>query len=142
MLFKGPLPSRTFGLIIGRSSNYRKNFEVIPGVIDEDSLAGIKIMIRPLKETVQLHKGQRVAQMLLLPYLKVPNPVFVKNRGSSQFGSSDVIAWVQDINSQRPFRTVKINGKPLQGLLDTGADKTCIAGKDWPSSWPSQKTTC
>jgi hypothetical protein len=27
-----------------------------------------------LKETVQLHKGQRIAQFLLLPYLQLPNP--------------------------------------------------------------------
>ena len=51
MLVKGPLPSRTFGLIIGRSSNYRKNFEVIPGVIDEDSLAEIKTLKRDCSTT-------------------------------------------------------------------------------------------
>jgi dUTPase len=57
--FKGPLSSGTFGLIIGRSLNYKKNFEVLPGIIDSDFQGEVKIMIRPLKETIQLHKNQR-----------------------------------------------------------------------------------
>lgn len=36
---------------------------------------------------------------------------------------------------------VRVNGKLIQGLLDTGADRTCIAGKDWPSAWPCQRTS-
>ncbi|XP_043753346.1 endogenous retrovirus group K member 7 Pro protein-like [Cervus elaphus] len=28
----------------------------------------------------------------------------------------------------------------MVGLLDTGADVSCVAGKDWPNSWPTQTT--
>jgi dUTPase len=63
------LPPGTVDLIIEHSSNYKKNFEVDPGIVDSDTLGEIKVMVKALKETVQLHKGQRIAQLLLLPYI-------------------------------------------------------------------------
>ena len=29
----------------------------------------------------------------------------------------------------------------MSGLLDTGEDVSYIAGKDWPSSWPTRLTS-
>ena len=40
--FKGPLLSGTFGLILGRSSNYKKKTEVLPRVINLDFKGEIK----------------------------------------------------------------------------------------------------
>ena len=110
----GTLPQGIVGLIIGHSSNYKKNFEVLPGVTDGDSTGNIKVMIRPLRETVQIHKGQRVAQLLLLPHLKLPTPVLKARRGQGQFGSTDVVAWVQDIGAQKSFKMVKNNGMVIK----------------------------
>ena len=31
-----------------------------------------------------------------------------------------------------------VNGKKIQGLLDTGADRSIIATKVWPTAWPVQ----
>lgn len=138
---KGKLPKGTFGLIIKRSSNYTQHFEIVPGVVDADTQATIKIMVKPLKETVQLHKGQRIAQLVIMPYLQLPNPVLTKERGTGQFGSTNHIAWVQEISMNRPFKTIKLNGKTFKGLLDTGADRTCITANNWPSTWPVHKTT-
>lgn len=136
---QGQLLPQTVGLIIGRSSNYKKNFEVLPGIVDSDTEAEIKVMVKPLSETIQVHKGQRIAQLILLPYINLPNKTMLPTRGEGQFGSSDLVAWVQDLQ-ERPFKIIKLNGKRFRGLLDTGADKTCIAAQDWPSHWPVQKT--
>lgn len=137
---KGTLLPQTVGLIIGRSSNYAKNFKVLPGVLDSDTEADIKIMIRPLKETIQIHKGQRIAQLLLLPYINLPNRILQKTRGQGQFGSTGEEIFLMQNLGQRPFKTVSLNGKKFKGLLDTGADRTCIASSDWPSAWPVHRT--
>lgn len=114
--------------------------EVLPGVIDADYQGEIKIMIRPLKDTIQIHKNQHIAQLLLIPYVKTPNPILKQERGNQGFGSTEVVAWIQEITHQRPLKTIYVEGKAIKGLLDTGADRSCIAAKDWPSSWPVQRT--
>lgn len=68
-------------------------------------------MIRPLKETIQLHKNQQIAQIILLPYIQLPNPVLRQTRGDKGFGSTELIAWTQEITKQRPLKTVKMEGK-------------------------------
>jgi hypothetical protein len=40
----GTLPPGTVGHITGHSSRYKKNFEVVPGVVDSDTLGEIKVM--------------------------------------------------------------------------------------------------
>ena len=115
---KGPLSPGTFGLIIGRSSNYKKNFDVLPGVIDADYEGEIKIMVKPLKETIQIHKNQRVAQILLLNYLKTPNPVLRQQRGTGGFGSTEMVAWSQEITQQRPFKEKYSMACWTQELID------------------------
>ena len=61
-------------------------------------------------------------------------------RGPRGFGSSDLTFWVQEITASRPLKDLLIQGNKMSGLLDTGADVSCIAGKDWPSSWPTRLT--
>ena len=39
------------------------------------------------------------------------------------------------------LKDLLIQGNKMSGLLDTGADVSCIAGKDWPSSWPTCLTS-
>lgn len=78
---KCQLLPQTVGQVIGCSSNYKKKFEVLPGIIDSDTENYIKIMVRPLSETIQIHKGQRIAQLILLPYVNLPNPIMNPDRG-------------------------------------------------------------
>lgn len=139
-LVKGTLPKGTTGLIIGRSSNYKKRLEVLPGVIDSDFQGKIKVMVKAAKNAVIIHKGEKIAQLLLLPYLKLPNPIIKEERGSEGFGSTSHVHWVQEISDSRPMLHISLNGRRFLGLLDTGADKTCIAGRDWPANWPIHQT--
>lgn len=135
----GPLPEGHMGLIIGRSSMAKLGLQVIPGVIDSDYQGEIKIMVSPPTKTIQIFPQQRIAQLLLLPYLKLPNPV-LQGKRTDGFGSTNTVAWIQKISEQRPMKVIKVNGKEFKGLLDTGADVTCIAAHDWPPSWPTTKS--
>ena len=35
---------------------------------------------------------------------------------------------------------LRIEGKAISGLLDTGADGSIISTRDWPSGWPKQQS--
>ena len=41
---------------------------------------------------------------------------------------------------QRPVLELRVDGKAILGLLDTGADRSIIAQKDWPQGWPVQSS--
>ena len=64
----GPLPEGIVGLVLGRSSLCFQGILVVPGVVDSDYIGEIKVLISPPTQTVQINKGQRVTQLLLLPY--------------------------------------------------------------------------
>ena len=61
-------------------------------------------------------------------------------KGPRRFGSGDLAFWVQGITASRPFKDLLIQGYKMLGLLDTRTDDSCVAGKDWPSFWPTHTT--
>ena len=66
----GPLPPDSVGFIIGRSGLTMKGLQVLPGVINEDYQGEIKVIAR--SDTIHtIQPGMRIAQLLLLPYLKI-----------------------------------------------------------------------
>ena len=59
------------GLVLGRSSLSLQGILVVPGVVDSDYTGEIKVLISPPTKTMQINKGQRIAQLLLLPYYQI-----------------------------------------------------------------------
>ena len=124
----------------GRSSLSFQGISVVPGVIDSDYTGEIKVLISPPTKTVQINKGQRIAQLLLFTLLSDRKTLTSQARGPRRFGSSDLAFGVQEITTSRPLKDLLTQGNKMSRLLHTGADVSCISGKDWPSSWPTHTT--
>ena len=89
---------------------------------------------------MQINKGQRVTQLLLLPYYQTGKNLTSQARGHGAFGSSDLAFWVQEITASMPLKDLLIQENKMSGLLDTETDVSYITKKDWPSSWPTHLT--
>lgn len=127
--FKGPLPPGTVGLLIGHASSILQGLHVFPGVISPDTVGAVKVMVEAPKGIVSISPGDRIAQLLILPSLHDYFPADT-NGGNCAYLSLDM--------SNRPTLELSIEGKSIVGLLDTGADRSIIALKDWSKGWPMQ----
>uniref|UniRef100_A0A8C6XSF5 dUTPase-like domain-containing protein n=1 Tax=Naja naja TaxID=35670 RepID=A0A8C6XSF5_NAJNA len=84
---QGPLPEGTVGLVLPRSSTSKRGIQIIPGVIDSDYEGIVKIQV--ISNVIQqVVKGEKLAQLILLPYRKTIKGQG-KIRGSGGFGSTD-----------------------------------------------------
>ena len=63
----GLLPPRTMGLILDRSSTLLKGIQIHPGIVDVD-YQEIKVMTSVQQEVVVIPQGERIAQLVLIPY--------------------------------------------------------------------------
>ena len=75
----------------------------------------------------QFKKGDKTAQLLLLPYICINSSDGMRTGG---FGSTDQkqSLWTSIISEYtRPNINLKINGKNFSGLFDTGSDITIIS---------------
>ena len=71
---------------------------IIPGVIDSDYTGEIQVTISPPTKTIQIHKGQRIAQPLLFPYhTAIGHTATQSERQEKGFGSSDMVFWITEI---------------------------------------------
>ena len=78
-----------------------------------------------------IYPGDCIAQLLLLPSCH------------SSFACIQLATVSADLAQQvmiyiGMMLQLRDNGKEIQGLLDTGADRSIIATKDWPTAWPVQ----
>ena len=136
----GPLPPHTFSHLLGRSSLTSKGITVHPGVIDSDYKGEIQIMMSS-QILWQFKKGDKIAQLLLLPYISINS----SNVWTGGFGSTDQkqSLWTSLVSEfSQPTINIKVNGKRFSGLLNTGSDITIISKHLWPKSWPVQKISC
>ena len=86
----GPLPEGIVGLVLGRSLLSFQNISVVHGVVDSNYIGEIKVLISPPTKTVQINKGQRVTQLLHLPYYQTRKTLTSQARSPRGFGSSDL----------------------------------------------------
>ena len=113
-----------------------KGLVVLTGVVDEDYEGEIHVMVNVIKlGNVYLQKGERFAQLLLLPYVK-PMRASDKIRQGG-FGSTNLSAALSTLlkEHQKPMLTLKIRGKNFTGVLDTGANISIIRTEEWPLEW-------
>ena len=69
-----PLPKDIVRLVLGCSSLSFQGILVVPGVVDSDYTGEIKVLISSPAKTVEINKGQKIAQLLLLPYYQTEKP--------------------------------------------------------------------
>lgn len=138
--FKGPLPENTMGLLLGRSSSALKGLMIVPGVIDQDYTGEIKVLASSPQGIISISPGDRIAQLCILPSLHGSFPSQQRFRGDKGMGSTGIdLACLTMELKNRPMLELIVKGKIINGLLDTGADTSIIAEKDWPKDWPTQK---
>lgn len=135
--FRGPLPTGSVGLILGRSSLTLKGLVIHPGVLDQDSTGELQVLCSSPQGIFSVSPGDRIAQLLILPSMHDYFPSTHLERGDRQFGSSgtDSAYLVVDLKT-RPTLQLTVEGKIFTGILDTGADKSIISSTWWPKAWP------
>ena len=90
----------------------------------------------------QFTKEDKIAQLLLLPYISINFSNAVWTGGFDSTYQKQFL-WTSLISEYaQPNINIKVNGKRFSGLLNTGSDITIISKYLWPKSWPIQKISC
>jgi len=87
------IPKGYFGLLAARSSFGAAGLRIHPGVIDSGYRGEITILFTNFyDESFQIHEGDKIAQLLILPvpdiHVVESNKLSVSKRGKKGFGSS------------------------------------------------------
>lgn len=132
-----PLPQGTVGLILGRGSLTLQGLIVYPGLVDNQHVPRIQILCSSPGGVFSISKGDRIAQIILLPNQHDPDKTTKKEMGSTGQDSAYLVVHLQS----RPKLRLQIRGKEFEGILDTGADTSIISSLWWPKSWPVTEST-
>lgn len=85
----------------------------------------------------QFNTGDRIAQLLLFPYIKGKAAPVERTGGVGNTGKC--VCWQTVVNDQRPKLKLQVNGIEIEDLVDTGADVTIISQKSQNSEWSLKK---
>ena len=88
----------------------------------------------------QFKKGDKIAQLLLLPYISLNSSNGIRTGGLGNTDQEQSL-WTS-IVSEYAQPNIKINGKTFSGLLDTVSDITIISKHLWPKYWSIQRISC
>ena len=135
----GPIPKNTTDLLLEQNNTMRKII-VHTEIIDKDYTGKTAIMLH-VTHNLYLQKGDRFAQLLLLPYVPPLNRKTDARTGG--FRSTNVTAALSTVIKEinRPMLKLKIRERTFEGMLDTGANVSIIRTKDWPSDRPTILTS-
>ena len=124
--FLDPLPPQTFSLLFGQSNLASKGITVHPGKIDSNYKVEIQVMMSS-QILWQFKKGDKIAQLLLLPYISINSSNNVQTGGLSSTDKTQSL-WTSLISKYaQPNINIKINGKRFSGLLGIGSNITIIS---------------
>ena len=90
----------------------------------------------------QFKKGDKIIQLLLLPYISINSSNDVWTGGSGSIDQKQSL-WTSLVSEYaQPNINIKINGKRFSGLFNTESDIIIISKHLYPKSWPIQKVSC
>ena len=118
-----------------------KGITVHPGITYSNYKGEIQITMSS-QVIWQFKKGDKIAQLLLLPYISINSSNNVQTGGFSSTDQKQSL-WTPLVSEYvQPNINIKINGTRFSSLLDTGSNITIISKHLWPKSWPIQKVPC
>ena len=88
------IPQKYYGHICCRSSLAKKGCSIEAGIIDQDYRGEIQVMLRVRETKLSIKKGDRIAQLLIIPYydndIQQVQQLNQTDRGEGGFGSTGI----------------------------------------------------
>jgi hypothetical protein len=105
-------------------------------VINEDYTGKIKIMTQAPGTFVAVFTEMKIAHLVTLANVKKDKGLTHTLWKDGGFTSSIHAYWVEQARKDRLEMSLLLNEKCFVGLLDTGADVSVVAARNWPKRWP------
>ena len=131
--YYSPLYKYNCGFCATQSNLISKRITIHPEITDSNYKRKIQIMMSS-QILWQFKKGEKIAQLLLLPYISINSSNDIQTDRLSNTIQKQSLWTLLVSENARPNIHIKINGKRFSGLLDS--DITIISKHLWSKSWP------